>query len=96
MGGFLAYNLGNMYNIRTLLFNPSLEKNNIKKPIIKKVDNFKIEHNIILGINDNIVIPSDTLNFLKKSKVNFVSNYETSGHRTSLEIFMKHFLLNFS
>ncbi|MFD1064325.1 YqiA/YcfP family alpha/beta fold hydrolase [Winogradskyella litorisediminis] len=91
MGAYLAYHISNKFNIPSLLFNPSLEKNSITKPKINEVENLKIKHTIILGKNDNVVIPVDTLNFLKDRKVNFTYTFEPNGHRTPLEVFQKHF-----
>ena len=93
MGGWLAYHLANKFNIPSLLFNPSLEKNSIEKPKVVEVENLTIRHTIVLGENDDVVIPSETLNFLENKKVNFVHTFESNAHRTPLDVFKKHFLI---
>jgi len=93
MGAHLGFNLSNQFNIPSLLFNPSLEKNSIEKPKVVEVENLTIRHTIVLGENDDVVIPSETLNFLENKKVNFVHTFESNGHRTPLDVFKKHFLI---
>lgn len=93
MGGHLAFHLSNKYNIPTLLFNPSLAPNEIDKPDVREVENDIVLHTVVIGKNDNVVIPQKTLSFLKDKKVNFVHYFEDNGHRTPLDIFKKHFSL---
>ena len=96
MGGHLGFHLSNKFNIPSLLFNPSLEENSIKKPKVDEVENLTIRHTIVLGENDDVVIPSETLKFLEKKSANFTYTFESNGHRTPLEIFKKHFSLHYS
>lgn len=97
MGGYLGYHLSNKFNVPSLLFNPSLEKNNIVKPeIIEVVENRNILHTVVLGKNDDVVIPEQTIKLLENRRANFVHFFESNGHRTPLEIFKKHFLLKTS
>ncbi len=91
MGGFLGFHLGNSFNIPTLLFNPSLAPNEIAKPDVVHVSNNRVLHSIILGQHDDVVIPADTIHFLKDKNANFKYVFEDSGHRTSLNLFKIHF-----
>jgi hypothetical protein len=93
MGGHLGFHLGNKYGIQTLLFNPSLADNEIAKPDVTCVENNVVLHTVVLGANDDVVIPSDTMKYLKDSRSNFVHIVEENGHRTPIEIFQKHFKL---
>jgi len=93
MGGWLAYNLSNKYNIPSLLFNPSLKMNNVAKPDVKVVENDRVLHTVVLGKNDNVVIPLHTINFLENRKSNFRYTFEQNGHRTPFEVFRKHLKL---
>ena len=93
MGGHLAFHLGNKYDIPTLLFNPSLAPNEIDKPDVREVENDIVLHTVVIGKNDDVVIPQKTLNFLKDRKVNFIHYFEDNGHRTPLSLFQKHFSL---
>ncbi|WP_228547286.1 YqiA/YcfP family alpha/beta fold hydrolase [Nonlabens antarcticus] len=91
MGGHLGYHLSNLFKIPSLLFNPSLERNNIRKPPVEMVSNESILHTIVLGVHDDVVIPSQTINYLKSKEANFIHTFEENGHRTPFIIFKKHF-----
>ncbi|WP_298347917.1 YqiA/YcfP family alpha/beta fold hydrolase [uncultured Dokdonia sp.] len=91
MGGFLAWSLSNQYDIPSLLFNPSLAANKIKKPSVISFVNHSILHTVIFGRDDIVVIPSETLEHLKDAKSNFEYTYESNGHRTPFSTFSKHF-----
>lgn len=91
MGGHLGFHLSNQFNIPSLLFNPSLEKNSIEKPKVNEIENRNVLHTVILGESDDVVIPSDTIKYLKNKKSNFKHTFESNGHRTPLSIFKKHF-----
>ncbi|WP_417236213.1 YqiA/YcfP family alpha/beta fold hydrolase [Bizionia paragorgiae] len=91
MGGYLGFHLGNRYQIPTLLFNPALAKESEFKPEVKIVDNTSILHTLVLGQDDEVVIPSQTLQFLKANNTNFVYTFEPMGHRTSFDVFKKYF-----
>lgn len=93
MGGYLAFHLGNKYDIPTLLFNPSLAPNEVTKPVVSEIKNNSILHTIVMGRNDDIVIPKDTIAFLENRKMNFKQHFEENGHRTPLVIFQKYFNL---
>ena len=89
-GGMLAYWLGKKYNIPSLLFNPAFGKENFINPF--KKDNITDAYNlIVLGGNDEIVIPKSVISFIKKTNK---KNYELNiipemGHRIDLKNFEK-------
>ena len=93
MGAYLGFHLSNRFNIATLLFNPSLAPNEVSKPDAKVVKNDSVLHTIVIGRNDDVVIPKNTIKFLEHRKANFVYTFENNGHRTPLDIFQKHFSL---
>lgn len=93
MGGFLGFHLGNTLNIPSLLFNPALVTKSEFKPEVSAVNNTSVLHTIILGRYDDVVIPSETLEFLKDNIANFTHSFEQTGHRTPFAIFKKHVTL---
>ena len=97
MGGYLGFHLANKFHIPSLLFNPSIAPNDIVKPEVEVVSNLNILHTVVLGVKDDVVIPSDTIAFLKNSNSNCFIKKESNGHRTPFDIFKKNFeaLINF-
>lgn len=93
MGGFLGFHLSNTLNIPSLLFNPALVTKSEFKPQVTAVNNTSVLHTIIFGRNDDVVIPGETLQFLKDNYFNFTHSYEQTGHRTPFPIFKKHVAL---
>ena len=91
MGGHLGFHLANMFDIPSLLFNPSLAPNQVEKPAVEITSNPDILHTVVLGINDDVVIPLDTIAFLNTSKSNYTITKESNGHRTPIDIFKKNF-----
>ncbi|AZQ43360.1 YqiA/YcfP family alpha/beta fold hydrolase [Nonlabens ponticola] len=93
MGGHLAYHLGNKFGIPTLLFNPSLAPNQVEKPEVDRITNTTILHTVVLGEKDDIVIPTQTIDYLNKANANYKHTFEENGHRTPIELLKKHFEL---
>jgi len=93
MGGFLGFHLSNALNITSLLFNPALVTKSEFKPVVNAVNNTNVLHTIVLGRNDDVVLPEETLRFLEDKNVNFIHTFEQTGHRTPFFIFKKHFNL---
>lgn len=89
-GGMLAYWLGEKYNIPSVLFNPAFGKENFINPFHK--NNITDPYNlIVLGGEDEIIIPKSVISFIKKSNK---KNYELNivpemGHRIDLKNFKK-------
>lgn len=93
MGGFLGFHLSNTLNIPSLLFNPALVTKSEFKPKVTAVNNTSVLHTIIFGRYDDVVIPAETLQFLKDNTTNFAHSFEQTGHRTPYAIFKKHVTL---
>jgi len=91
MGGYLGFHLSNKYNIPNLLFNPSLEKNKMVKPKVEEIKNSHVLHTLVLGRNDDVVIPSHTIGFMENGDFNYRVTLEENGHRTPIELLKKHF-----
>ena len=74
MGGFAGYHVSNALSRPALLFNPALVKRPVRQniPEIKQYNKLK---QIVLGQIDEVVSPTDTLDFLAKE-----FNIETHFH----------------
>lgn len=92
MGGYLAYHLSNLNNMRSLIFNPSLSisKRNALRPEITHTINDSNHHTVVMGRLDDVVIPRDTISYLEDENANFTDFYEEYGHRTPLITFQKY------
>lgn len=92
MGGYFAYYLGKKLNIPTLLFNPALPYRSFEPKDVDKTGNYYPFNNIVIGINDDIIIPKDTVKWLKEYEYakNYQIFYEEMGHRTPIDVFKKY------
>ncbi|WP_299781580.1 YqiA/YcfP family alpha/beta fold hydrolase [uncultured Formosa sp.] len=91
MGGFAGYYVANQFQCPALLFNPALLKRSVKQniPEIKyKISSVK---RIVLGTEDNVVNPKETLQFLANT-IDFYPNYNLHvrnqlAHRIPITVF---------
>ena len=96
MGGWFAFNLGNLLNIPTVLFNPALQGRTIE-PVIPKEDlkgKYRPLHVFTLGRKDVVVKASETIVTLDKTDIKYVVDYNQGGHRISEELFIRTVRLN--
>ncbi|HLW14680.1 MAG TPA: YqiA/YcfP family alpha/beta fold hydrolase [Flavobacteriaceae bacterium] len=90
MGGFVGYYVANGLEVPALLFNPALAYRSVHQeiPKVTKVKSrFKY---LVLGANDNLIIPKDTLNFIGASigKDNYNLHIRQDlAHRIPVDIF---------
>jgi len=90
MGGFVGYYVANGLEVPALLFNPALAYRSVHQeiPKVTKVKSrFKY---LVLGANDNLIIPKDTLNFIGASigKDNYNLHIRQDlAHRIPADIF---------
>ena len=86
MGGFMAFHLGNYYNIPTVLLNPALIMTMIVRPDIRPLAT-DTKHFICLGKYDDVIPPFTTKNILKQFQAHyFIKEYEAK-HKISIDIF---------
>ncbi|MBU2928288.1 YqiA/YcfP family alpha/beta fold hydrolase [Winogradskyella psychrotolerans] len=91
MGGFTGYYISNGYQCPALLFNPALAKRSVYQEI-PEIDNKKsILKYIVLGTEDDVVNPADTLQFLA-STISYNPEYNIHlrndlAHRIPIPIF---------
>lgn len=95
MGGYFAYWMGKKLGVDTILFNPALPYRTTIEPNVDKSGNKKAKHHIILGSNDDIILPEDTLEWLDNNANprEYTIDWESYGHRTPIESFKKYFKL---
>ncbi len=86
MGGFMAFHLGNYYNIPTVLLNPALIMTMVVRPDIRQLAT-QTKHFIGLGIYDDVIPPYTTRKILNDYNSNFAIKEFDTGHKISLEIF---------
>jgi len=89
MGGYFAYCLSSITGIPTILFNPAMHSRSIEP--VTQIGTKKSKHTIILGKRDQVVNPSDTINWLTLNTDNvFKYNVEDFEHRVPRDIFIKY------
>ena len=90
MGGFAAYHISNALFRPALLFNPALHKRSVPQEIPGN-NNYNNLKQIIIGQQDDVVSPTDTLYFLSEN-FNPVTEIHLRlvprlGHRIPVELF---------
>jgi len=89
MGGRFAYHIGNLINVPTLLFNPALVTKNDLVNNIEIIESHNDNHHtVVLGKNDKVVIPQDTIEYLNKHCKNHDVTVLEHKHRTSYKLFV--------
>jgi len=92
MGGFAGYYVANGLQVPALLFNPALAYRSVHQEIpkiTKLKSNFKC---LVLGANDDLIKPKDTLEFIGNSigKDNYHLNIRQDlAHRIPVPIFQE-------
>ena len=91
MGGFAGYYVANALDRPALLFNPALVKRSVHQNIPEKKNSYNSLKQIVLGQQDEVVDPADTLKFLSKN-FNSVTNFylhlvPQNGHNIPVPLF---------
>lgn len=91
MGGFAGYHVSNALNLPALLFNPAVVKRSVHQNIPKEIDSHNSLKQIVLGQQDDVVNPADTLMFLSEN-FNPVTNFylrlvPQNGHNIPIPLF---------
>jgi hypothetical protein len=85
MGGWFAYCISTITGIPTLLFNPGLHSRSID-PVVRTGD-MAASHTIILGNDDDIIVPRKSIDWLFEKGVGCAVHYEKMGHRIPIDVF---------
>jgi len=83
MGGYFAYNVGKRFGIQVLLLNPALHSRGFD-PEISTHDGIIPRATVLLGENDDIINPEDTIEMIKSDR-DILSHeiiIKSHGHRT--------------
>ena len=88
MGGWFAYCLSTHTNIPTLLFNPAFHSRSFDPDVT--LGDHNPHQTIVLGINDNLIKATDTVDYLHDNNIGSLVYFEENGHRTPIEIFVKY------
>ncbi|EPR72762.1 hypothetical protein ADIWIN_2234 [Winogradskyella psychrotolerans RS-3] len=99
MGGFTGYYVSNLMQCPALLFNPALAQRSVPQTIPEinyNTSNFK---QIVLGTQDDVVNPKQTLKFLSGTLIDHpeykIHIHNNLAHRIPLEVFEKEIQLFF-
>ncbi|MFN4763202.1 YqiA/YcfP family alpha/beta fold hydrolase [Gillisia sp. Q332] len=66
IGGFAAYYVSTVLKKPALLFNPALRKRSVEQIIPSEaINSYTLKH-FVLGADDNVVNPADTMNFISE------------------------------
>lgn len=90
MGGYFAYCLSTQLGIRTLLFNPAVHSRPLD-PVVTLGDK-ETNHLVVLGTQDNVIKPSETVKFFRDVNNVTIVNEEI-GHSIPIEIFKSYIRL---
>ena len=91
MGGYVAHEFAKAFNLPAILLNPALHSRSFEPDLdtfILGFDTKFIERQIVLlGMNDDVIIPQLTKTMLEGDR-RFVIEEGEHGHRTPLDIFI--------
>lgn len=90
MGGFVGYYVGSELVLPSLLFNPALAYRSVHQEIPKITKTKSSFKYLVLGANDELINPKDTLEFIGASigKVNYNLHIRQDlAHRIPVDIF---------
>src|SRR5690554_2292449 len=91
LGGFVGYYISDAYKVPSLLFNPALASRSVSLRIPTYPNPFLGYKMIVLGIQDDVVDPRGTLNFLSKN-LHPYTNYDIRvrqnlKHQINIDVF---------
>ena len=89
MGGWFAYCISTLTGIPTVLFNPAFHSRSFDPNV--KTGSRKARHRVVLGKEDDVVNPKETVEWIEKNGIgDFSVNWESNNHRTPLGVYAKH------
>jgi pimeloyl-ACP methyl ester carboxylesterase len=92
MGGHVGLMLANYYNIDSIVFNPAIHSRPLE-PKLKRLEakepNINIQPLIVLGLEDTVISPNETVKLLNESDLDVTYEiYPYLGHRISIDVFV--------
>lgn len=89
MGGYFAFNIAKDLNLAAILFNPALHSRSFEPDVSgMKIGTHRPHVHVVLGENDNVIRPADTVEILKREGFAHHSFFD-HGHKTPFELFRK-------
>ena len=90
MGGYIGSLLANHYQIKNLLYNPAIHSRSMEPQLSKLIENDdqKIDFNIVLGNNDDVIDPDFTEDMLFDRAINCEIERVNMGHRVDYDVFV--------
>lgn len=91
MGGYFAHRISTLTGIPVLLFNPAVVGRSYQ-PIVPKIGELHADHTIVLGKQDDVILPTLSLDYFEEWGADPAKIYieQEMGHRTPLEVFKKY------
>jgi predicted esterase YcpF (UPF0227 family) len=92
MGGYFAYWMAKKLGAPTILFNPALHERSVSVNADKSGKRTP-QQTIILGVEDTVVDPQQTIEWLEKNekRSDYGIEWANQGHRTTYSNFTKAF-----
>lgn len=91
MGGFTGYYVSNIMQCPALLFNPALAQRSVPQTIPEIKNNTSPFKQIVIGTQDDVVNPKQTLKFLSDTLIDHpeykIHIHNHLAHRIPLEVF---------
>jgi predicted esterase YcpF (UPF0227 family) len=92
MGGYVGLMLANYYGVNVIAFNPAIHSRSIEPKLDRleaKQVNINVQPIIVLGLQDTVIDPKETVNLLDASELEVTyETYAYLGHRISFDVFV--------
>jgi hypothetical protein len=92
MGGHVGLMLANYYGVNVIAFNPAIHSRSIEPKLDRleaKRHNINVQPIIVLGLEDVIVNPNETVKLLNESELAVTYEmYPYLGHRITFDVFV--------
>ena len=100
MGGFVGYYISDAYQLPSLLFNPALAARSVHQNIPTYKNPYLSFKQVVLGVDDEIIDPKNTLAFLSKTLQKHTDYHihirQRLGHRIPVDVFTEEVALFFN
>ena len=92
MGGYVAHEFAKAFSLPAILLNPAIHSRSFEPDLDKFILGFDTDSEkrqiVVLGMDDEIINPSETKKMLSGDERYVVEEIEGMGHRTELNIFI--------
>jgi predicted esterase YcpF (UPF0227 family) len=92
MGGYVGLMLANYYGVNVIAFNPAIHSRSIEPKLDRleaKQVNINVQPIIVLGLQDTVVDPKETVNLIDNSELEVTYEmYTYLGHRITIDVFV--------